>query len=158
MAVKELKVGDAAPDFRLPSTEGREISLKEFRGKKNVVLYFYPKDDTPGCTKEACSFRDERSKFDKKDAVILGVSFDNLESHKKFAGKYHLPFPLLSDTDKKVAEAYGVYKEKSMYGRTYMGIERSTFVIGKDGKIAQVYRKVKVDGHSDETLEALSKN
>jgi len=157
MAVKELKVGDPAPDFRLPSTEGREIALKEFRGKKNVVLYFYPKDDTPGCTKEACSFRDERPKFGKKDAVILGVSFDDLESHKKFAGKYKLPFPLLSDADKKVAEAYGVYKEKSMYGRTYMGIERSTFVIDKDGTIAQIYRKVKVDGHSDEILEALSK-
>jgi len=121
-----------------------------------VVLYFYPKDDTPGCTKEACSFRDERPKFDKKDAVILGVSFDDLESHKKFAGKYKLPFPLLSDADKKIAEAYGVYKEKSMYGRTYMGIERSTFVIDKDGKIAQVYRKVRVDGHSDEVLGALS--
>ena len=157
MAVKELKVGDPAPDFRLPSTEGREIALKEFRGKKNVVLYFYPKDDTPGCTKEACSFRDERPKFGKKDAVILGVSFDDLESHKKFAGKYKLPFPLLSDADKKVAEAYGVYKEKSMYGRTYMGIERSTFVIDKDGTIAQIYRKVKVDGHGDEILEALSK-
>ena len=155
MAKKELKVGDAAPDFRLPSTDGREISLKEFRGKKNVVLYFYPKDDTPGCTREACSFRDERSKFDKKEAVVLGVSFDDLESHKKFSGKYHLPFPLLSDTDKKVAEAYGVYKEKSMYGRTYMGIERSTFVIDKDGKIARIYRKVKVDGHSDEVLGAL---
>ncbi|HTN42280.1 MAG TPA: thioredoxin-dependent thiol peroxidase [Nitrospiria bacterium] len=155
MAANELNVGDAAPDFRLPSTEGREISLKEFRGKKKVVLYFYPKDDTPGCTKEACSFRDERSKFDKEDAVILGVSFDDLESHKKFAGKFKLPFPLLSDADKKVAEAYGVYKEKSMYGRTYMGIERSTFVIDKDGKIARIYRKVKVDGHSDEILGAL---
>jgi len=155
MAEKELKVGDPAPDFRLPSTEGREIALKEFRGKKNVVLYFYPKDDTPGCTKEACSFRDERPKFDKKDAVILGVSFDDLESHKKFAGKYKLPFPLLSDADKKLAEAYGVYKEKSMYGRTYMGIERSTFVIDKDGTIARIYRKVKVDGHSDEILKDL---
>jgi peroxiredoxin Q/BCP len=158
MSAKELKVGDAAPDFRLPSTEGREIALKEFRGKKNVVLYFYPKDDTPGCTKEACSFRDEQTKFDKKDAVILGVSFDGLESHKKFAGKYKLPFPLLSDADKKIAEAYGVYKEKSMYGRTYMGIERSTFLIDKDGKIAQIYRKVKVDGHSDEILKDLPKS
>ena len=158
MAVKELKVGDTAPDFRLPSTEGREIALKEFRGKKNVVLYFYPKDDTPGCTKEACSFRDERPKFDKKDAVILGVSFDDLESHKNFAGKYKLPFPLLSDADKKLAEAYGVYKEKSMYGRTYMGIERSTFVIDKDGTIARIYRKVKVDGHSDEILKDLPKS
>jgi peroxiredoxin Q/BCP len=158
MSAKELKVGDAAPDFRLPSTEGREIALKEFRGKKNVVLYFYPKDDTPGCTKEACSFRDEQTKFDKKDAVILGVSFDDLESHKKFAGKYKLPFPLLSDADKKIAEAYGVYKEKSMYGRTYMGIERSTFLIDKDGKIAQIYRKVKVDGHSDEILKDLPKS
>ena len=158
MASKELIVGDPAPDFRLPSTEGRAISLKEFRGKKNVVLYFYPKDDTPGCTKESCSFRDERPKFDKKDAVILGVSFDDLASHAKFVEKYKLPFTLLSDENKTVASAYGVYKEKSMYGRTYMGIERSTFVIGKDGRIAQIYRKVKVDGHSDEILEALSKN
>ena len=156
MTAKELSVGDPAPDFRLPSTEGREISLKEFRGKKNVVLYFYPKDDTPGCTKEACSFRDERPKFDKKDAVILGVSFDDLASHAKFVEKYRLPFTLLSDSDKEVASAYGVYKEKSMYGRTYMGIERSSFVIGKDGRIAAVYRKVKVDGHSDEILAALS--
>jgi len=157
MATKELKVGDAAPDFRLPSTEGREVSLKEYRGKKSVVLYFYPKDDTPGCTKESCSFRDERPAFDKQDAVILGVSFDDLASHAKFIEKYRLSFPLLSDADKKVATAYGVYKEKSMYGRTYMGIERSTFVIGKDGKIAQIYRKVKVEGHSEEILEGLSK-
>lgn len=156
MASTELNVGDPAPDFRLPSTEGREISLKEFRGKKNVVLYFYPKDDTPGCTKEACSFRDERPKFDTKDAVLLGVSFDDLASHAKFIEKYKLSFSLLSDVDKKVASAYGVYKEKSMYGRTYLGIERSTFVIDKNGKIAQIYRKVKVDGHSDEILEALS--
>ena len=156
MASKELNVGDPAPDFRLPSTEGRDISLKEFRGKKNVVLYFYLKDDTPGCTKEACSFRDERPKFDKAAAVILGVSFDDLASHAKFAEKYKLPFTLLSDADKTVATAYGVYKEKSMYGRTYMGIERSTFVIDKNGTIAQIYRKVKVDGHSDEILEALS--
>jgi thioredoxin-dependent peroxiredoxin len=158
MATRELTLGDSAPDFQLPSTEGRDISLKEFRGKKSVVLYFYPKDDTPGCTKEACSFRDERSRFDKKDAVILGVSFDDLESHKKFAGKFRLPFPLLSDADKKVATAYGVFKEKNMYGRTTMGIERSTFIIGKDGKISGIYRKVKVDGHSDEILEALSKS
>ena len=156
MASKELNVGDPAPDFRLPSTEGREISLKEFRGKKNVVLYFYPKDDTPGCTKEACSFRDERPKFDKKGAVILGVSFDDLKSHAKFVEKYKLPFTLLSDADKTIATAYGVYKEKSMYGRTYMGIERSTFVIGKDGTIVQIYRKVKVDDHSKEILEVLS--
>ncbi|MBI3994991.1 MAG: thioredoxin-dependent thiol peroxidase [Nitrospirae bacterium] len=156
MTAKELSIGDPAPDFRLPSTEGRELSLKEFRGKKNVVLYFYPKDDTPGCTKEACSFRDERPKFNKMDAVILGVSFDDPASHAKFAEKYRLPFTLLSDSDKEVASAYGVYKEKSMYGRTYMGIERSTFVIGKDGRVAAVYRKVKVDGHSDEILAALS--
>jgi thioredoxin-dependent peroxiredoxin len=158
MATRELTIGDPAPDFQLPSTEGRDISLKEFRGKKSVVLYFYPKDDTPGCTKEACSFRDERPRFDKQDAVILGVSFDDLESHKKFAGKFRLPFPLLSDADKKVATAYGVFKEKNMYGRIIMGIERSTFIIGKDGKISGIYRKVKVDGHSDEILEALSKN
>ena len=157
MAKKELNVGDPAPDFSLPSTEGREISLKEFRGKKNVVLYFYPKDDTPGCTKEACSFRDERPKFEKTAAVILGVSFDGLESHRKFVEKYGLPFTLLSDADKKVAAAYGVYKEKSMYGKTYMGIERSTFVIDKEGRIAEVFRKVKVDGHSDGVLEALAR-
>lgn len=156
MTTAELKVGDPAPDFRLPSTEGREISLKEFRGKKKVVLYFYPKDDTPGCTKEACSFRDERPKFERGDAVILGVSFDGLESHKKFAKKYRLPFTLLSDEDKEVATAYGVYKEKSLYGRTFMGIERSTFVIGKDGRIARIFRKVKVDGHSDEILGTLA--
>ena len=156
MAPVTLKAGDSAPDFRLPSSEGSEIALKEFRGKKNVVLYFYPKDDTPGCTKEACGFRDARAEFERRDTVILGVSFDGTESHQKFAGKYDLPFALLSDEDKKVASAYGVYKKKSMYGKSYMGIERSTFVIGKNGKILRVFPKVKVDGHIEAVLEALS--
>ena len=156
MAEVTLKAGDAAPDFKLPSSEGREIALKEFRGKKNVVLYFYPKDDTPGCTKEACGFRDGRAAFERQDTVILGVSFDGPESHRKFRDKYGLPFPLLSDEDKKVARAYGVYKKKSLYGRSYMGIERSTFVIGKDGTILRIFPKVKVDGHIEEVLESLS--
>lgn len=153
MTSKELTAGDLAPEFRLPSTDGCDVSLKAFRGKKNVVLFFYPKDNTPGCTQEACSFRDEFAEFKKKDTVILGVSFDGLDSHKKFIQKYQLPFPLLSDEDRKVATAYGVYKKKSLYGRTFMGIERSTFVIGKDGKFVRVFRKVKVDGHSKEILE-----
>lgn len=156
MAVKELKAGDRAPEFRLPSTTGKDITLKEFRGKMNVVLYFYPKDNTPGCTKESCDFRDDLSKFKKKDTFILGVSFDDLASHKSFSKKFKLPFPLLSDEDKKLAKAYGVYKKKSLYGRTYMGIERSTFVIDKKGRLIEAFRKVKVDGHSEEVLEALS--
>jgi peroxiredoxin Q/BCP len=152
---KELQVGDAAPEFDLPSTEGRNIRLSEFRGSKTVVLYFYPKDDTPGCTKEACSFRDERSRFEKKGAVILGVSLDDLDSHRKFIQKYGLPFTLLSDEDAAVSKAYGVYKEKNLYGRKHWGIERSTFVIGKDGKVRGIFRRVKVDGHSEEILAGL---
>ncbi len=157
MPSKELKAGDPAPDFRLPSIDGREVSLKTFRGKKNIVLFFYPKDNTPGCTQEVCSFRDELAQFKKKDTVILGISFDGLDSHKKFSQKYQLTFPLLSDENREVAAAYGVYKKKSLYGRTFMGIERSTFVIGKDGKIVRVFRKVKVDGHSKEILETFSR-
>ena len=156
MAVKELKKGDKAPEFRLPSTTGKDITLKEFRGKKNVVLYFYPKDDTPGCTTESCAFRDDLSLYKNKDTVILGVSFDDLVSHEKFAAKYELPFSLLSDMDKKTAKAYGAYKKKSLYGRSYMGIERSTFIINKKGRIVEAFRKVKVDGHSEKVLEALS--
>lgn len=156
MATKELKVGDPAPDFSLPSTEGGNISLKEYQGKKTVVLYFYPKDDTPGCTKEACSFRDELPKFEKKDTVILGVSLDGLDSHQKFIKKYDLPFTLLSDEAGKVSAAFGVYKEKNMYGRKFWGIERSTFIIGKDGKIKQIFRKVQVDGHAHAILTLLS--
>jgi peroxiredoxin Q/BCP len=157
LSTKELKAGDRAPSFSLPSTGGDRISLKDYAGKKNVILYFYPKDDTPGCTKEACSFRDESSRFRTKDAVVLGVSLDGLDSHERFARKYGLSFPLLSDENAAVSKAYGTYKEKNMYGRRFWGIERSTFLIGKDGKIKEIFRKVKVDGHSEAVLEGLSK-
>jgi len=151
---KELKVGDLAPDFKAKSTEGKEMSLKELRGK-NVVLYFYPKDDTPGCTREACDFRDNLKRLSAKDTVVFGMSHDSLESHDKFRKKYDLPFSLLSDEDKKISETYGVYKKKSLYGRIFMGIERTTFVIGKDGKIKKIFPKVKVDGHIEEVFQAL---
>jgi peroxiredoxin Q/BCP len=151
----ELKEGQKAPDFSLESSEGKKISLKDYKGKKNVVLYFYPKDMTPGCTTEACSFRDNLARVQKEDTVILGVSTDDLKSHDKFIEKHKLNFPLLADTDKDVVNAYGVWKKKSMYGREYMGIERSTFIIDKEGKIAKIFSKVKVDGHTDEVLTAL---
>lgn len=147
-----LKEGQKAPDFTLPSSDGREVTLSDFKGKKSVVLYFYPKDDTPGCTKEACYFRDLRKKFQDAGAEIFGVSFDSIDSHKKFINKYKLPFPLLSDQDKTVADKYGIFKEKSMYGHTFMGIERTTFLIDKDQKIAKIFPKVKVEGHADEVL------
>ena len=146
--------GDPAPDFRLPADDGRTYSLKEFRGKK-VVLYFYPKDDTSGCTREACSFRDSLARVTSKGAVVLGVSKDDLDSHARFRKKYELTFPLLSDTDGKVLNAYGVWKEKSAYGKTFMGVERTTFIIDEKGRIAKVFLRVKVDGHVDEVLEAL---
>ena len=149
-----LKVGDKAPDFSLPSATGQTITLKSLRGK-HVVLYFYPKDDTPGCTKEACSFRDEITQIEKAHAVVLGVSTDGLASHQKFSKKYGLPFALLSDEGLVVAKAYGVYKQKSMYGRTYWGIERSTFVVDETGKLAAIFRKVKVDGHVEQVMTAL---
>jgi peroxiredoxin Q/BCP len=152
--VPTLKIGDPAPDFTLPAGDGTDFSLKDFRGKK-VVLYFYPRDNTPGCTKEACSFRDDIRKFERKGAVIVGVSADSVESHKKFAGKFDLPFTLVSDEKKSVINAYGVWRKKSLYGRTFLGIERTTFVIDERGTIAGIYRKVKVDGHSDEILAAL---
>jgi peroxiredoxin Q/BCP len=150
-----VAVGKKAPAFTLPASSGEEVSLSDFLGK-TIVLYFYPKDDTPGCTKEACDFRDAQRKFSSRKAVVLGVSPDSLKSHDKFIAKFELPFVLLADTDHAVAEAYGVWTEKSMYGRTYMGIERSTFVIGPDGKVKAIFRKVKVDGHVDEVLEAVS--
>ena len=150
----ELKVGDKAPDFSLPSGAGQTITLKSLRGKQ-VVLYFYPKDDTPGCTKEACSFRDEITQIEKAHAVVLGVSTDGLASHQKFSKKYGLPFALLSDEGLVVAKAYGVYKQKSMYGKTYWGIERSTFVVDETGKLAAIFRKVKVDGHVEQVMTAL---
>jgi peroxiredoxin Q/BCP len=151
MAVTE---GAAAPAFTLESSTGRKVSLKDLKGKK-VVLYFYPKDDTPGCTKEACNFRDAIADLKKEGAVVLGVSPDDVASHQKFVGKYQLPFELLADTDHAVAEKYGVWKEKSMYGKKYMGIERTTFLIDASGKLARIFPKVKVDAHSDEVLEAL---
>ena len=152
----KLNVGDLAPNFTLLDQSGQSVSLTQFAGKK-VVLYFYPKDDTPGCTKEACSFRDNIQQFGTKDAVILGVSADDPQSHQAFIQKYGLNFTLLADTDKSVSEAYGVWVEKNMYGKTYMGIERTTFLINPDGRISEIFRQVKVDGHTEEVLEALAK-
>ncbi|MCX8052381.1 MAG: thioredoxin-dependent thiol peroxidase [Armatimonadetes bacterium] len=148
-----VEEGQKAPEFTLPATGGRTVSLADFRGKKNVVLYFYPKDDTPGCTKEACSFRDVMSEFEAVGAVILGVSTDSIESHEKFAAKHNLLFPLLSDEQKTVSTAYGVLKEKSMYGKTFLGVERTTFAIDKDGIVRKVWPNVKVEGHIDEVLD-----
>ncbi|MCX6135252.1 MAG: thioredoxin-dependent thiol peroxidase [Ignavibacteriales bacterium] len=149
-----LKIGEKAPPFTLPTGDGTSISLKDLRGKK-VVLYFYPKDDTSGCTKEACSFQENLPALKKKGAVLLGVSADTAASHGKFAAKYDLSFPLLSDEKKETLKAYGVWKEKSMYGRKYMGIERTTVLIDETGRISMVFSKVKVDGHTDEVLAAL---
>ncbi|MDO8587239.1 MAG: thioredoxin-dependent thiol peroxidase [Armatimonadota bacterium] len=145
--------GQKAPEFALKATNGQTISLSEFRGRRNVVLYFYPKDDTPGCTKEACFFRDMQAEFEDVGTVILGVSTDSVKSHEKFAEKYHLPFSLLADEEKRVSTAYGVYKEKSNYGRTYMGVERTTFAIDKEGVIRRVWPKVTLEGHIDEVLD-----
>ena len=152
---KELEEGDIAPDFELKSDDGKSYRLSQFKGKREVVLYFYPKDDTPGCTKEACSFRDSLSMFIKKDVEILGVSNDDLDSHSKFRSKYGLNFPLLADADHKVSEKYGVFQEKNLYGKKFMGIVRSTFVIDRSGKIKKIYRRVQVDGHAEELLKAV---
>jgi thioredoxin-dependent peroxiredoxin len=149
-----LTVGDLAPAFALPAAGGTTISLSDFRGKK-VILYFYPKDDTSRCTKEACAFRDTISILKKKGVVIIGASIDNVASHEKFTAKYKLPFPLISDEEKELVKKYGVWKEKSMYGRKYMGIERTTFLIDEKGRIAHIFPKVKVDGHVDEILSVL---
>lgn len=149
-----IEVGDLAPEFSLYNQDEKKISLEDYLGK-NVILYFYPKDDTSGCTKEACSFRDNIPKFSKADAVILGISPDSVKSHKKFSEKYKLPFNLLADEEKKVIEKYGVWKEKSMYGRKYMGVERTTFIIDEKGKIKKIFNKVKVEGHENEVLEVL---
>ncbi len=150
-----LEEGKKAPAFKLKNQEGKTVSLNDFKGKK-VVLYFYPKDNTSGCTKEACNFRDEFPKFGDLDAVILGVSPDSVESHKKFAEKYDLPFHLLSDEKKEVLEKYGVWKEKNMYGKKYMGVERTTYLIDENGKIKKIFNKVKVPNHNNEVLEALN--
>jgi peroxiredoxin Q/BCP len=149
-----LKPGMRAPAFSLPSDEGKAVALKELRGKK-VVLYFYPKDDTSGCTVEACEFRDNWKAVHKAGAVVLGVSPDPVASHTRFRDKYDLPFPLLADVDHKTAEAYGVWGEKSMYGRKYFGILRTTFIIDEDGKVTRVFEKVKPKGHAAEVLAAL---
>lgn len=150
----ELKEGDVAPDFELPATSGEQVSLRDFRGKQ-VVLYFYPKDDTPGCTREACSFRDNLPKFSKLDAVVLGVSSDSIDSHKKFIDKYSLNFTLLSDEDLAAHKLYDTWKLKNNYGRTYWGTERSTFVIDGKGRIKKIFRRVQVDGHEKEVADAL---
>ena len=148
-----VEVGSPAPDFTMPTDGGGEVSLSGLRGKK-VVLYFYPKDDTSGCTKQACGFRDSLPDFTGIDAVVIGVSKDSVASHDKFKKKYELPFVLASDQGSDTAEKYDVWKEKSMYGKKYMGIERSTFLIDVDGVVRGAWRKVKVDGHSDEVLKA----
>ena len=149
-----MKVGQKAPDFSVMDDSGRTVKLSDLKGKK-VVLYFYPKDDTPGCTKEACNFRNGIDEIRKLGAVVLGVSADSAASHKKFKSKFDLNFPLLADTEKKIIEGYDVWKEKSMYGKKYMGIERTTYIIDKNGKISHIFPKVKVEDHYDEVLAAL---
>lgn len=151
----ELKEGDPAPEIALDDDSGKPVTLSGFRGK-TVIVYFYPKADTPGCTKESCEFRDASKKFSRRDAVIVGISPDKSAAQAKFKQKFDLPFALLADVDHKAAEAYGVWKEKSMYGKTYMGIERSTFVIGPDGSLKKIFRKVKPEGHAAQVLEALA--
>ena len=156
--MSKLKEGAKAPDFKLTGSHGDVVSLKDFKGKQNVVLYFYPKDDTPGCTVEACGFRDSYQKLNTQDSVVLGVSPDGVASHNKFIQKFKLPFVLLADEDKEVCKKYGVWVKKSMYGREYMGVARTTFIIGKDGSIKKIYEKVKPDGHAAEILQFLREN
>ena len=148
-----LNEGDKAPDFTTKDQTGNTVKLSDYKGKR-VVLYFYPKDDTPGCTKEACSFRDADDVYNKNGIKVFGISTDSEKSHQKFISKYQLPFDLLADTDKEIVEAYGVWGEKSMYGKKYMGTIRKTFLIGEDGKIAKIFDKVNVSEHADEVLEA----
>ena len=147
------KEGSAAPNFAAKDANGETVRLKDLRGQK-VVLYFYPKDDTPGCTKEACSFRDAFADFKKRDIKVLGVSIDSEASHKKFAAKYKLPFTLLADPDHSIADAYGVYGEKKFMGRTYLGVKRVTFLIDEKGKVKKVFEKVKPEEHARDVLEA----
>lgn len=149
----ELEVGKKAPDFTLETQSGETVSLSDYIGKKNVVLYFYPKDMTPGCTTQACDFRDHHASFEGVDAVILGVSPDPKEKHKSFIDKHDLPFELLVDEDHEAAEKYGVWKLKKTFGKEYMGIERSTFAIDKEGCLAKEWRGVRVKGHVEETLK-----
>ena len=153
-STRQLKIGQKAPAFALPNQDGKIMKLSDFKGKK-VVLYFYPKDDTPGCTKESCAFRDGLDEIHASGAVVLGISGDSVDSHKKFVKKFNLNFPLLSDEKKTVLQAYGVWKEKSLYGRKFMGIERTTFIIDEQGKLDDIFQKVKVDGHLEEVLAEL---
>jgi len=148
-----LKEGEKAPDFATRDTDGNEVRLSDFRGRK-VMLYFYPKDDTPGCTRQACSIRDAYSEFEERGIKVLGVSLDDQASHRRFADKYELPFTLVSDPDHAVADAYGVYGEKEFMGKKYMGVDRKTFLIDEQGRIKKVFNKVNVEEHADEVLEA----
>ena len=152
-----LEVGDKAPDFTGKDQEGNKVKLSDHKGKK-VALYFYPKDDTPGCTKQACSLRDGFKELKKNNIVVLGVSADDEESHQKFIEKYDLPFTLLADTDKKIINKYGVYGEKNMYGKKYMGIKRTTFLVNEEGKITKIFKRVKTGEHADEILKAFDKS
>ena len=153
MATKEIKEGNKAPDFTALDQDGKKVKLSSFKGKKNIVLYFYPKDMTPGCTTQACDFRDQQKNF--KSTVILGVSIDSQERHQKFIEKHDLPFTLLADVDKKVVQKYGVWQEKKLYGKTFMGIVRSTFIIDKTGTVRKIFLKVKVKNHVEEVLSAI---
>jgi peroxiredoxin Q/BCP len=150
-----VEEGQKAPDFSLPGSGGKDVSLKDFKGKQPVVLYFYPKDDTPGCTVEACEFGAGHSRFEKTGAVVLGVSPDSLASHDRFIQKFKLPFVLLADEEKKVIQRYGLWVQKSMYGREYMGVQRATFLIDKQGKVAKAWPKVTPKGHAEKVLEAI---
>lgn len=152
--MSQVQVGQPVPDFKLPASNGKDVSLSDFKGKK-VVLYFYPKDMTPGCTTESCDFRDANSQFGEYNTEVIGISPDDLQSHAKFIDTYQLPFLLLADTEQTVSELFGVWKEKNMFGNKYMGIERSTFLIDEEGKLAKEWRNVKVDGHVDEVLETV---
>jgi len=151
----QLRERDKAPEFRSPASNGEEVGLKDFLGKERIILYFYPKDDTPGCTVEACGFRDKIKEVRAEGAVVLGVSPDGIDSHNRFIRKFNLPFLLLSDEKKAIARSYGVWVKKSLYGKEYLGIERSSFCIGRDGRIEKIYRKVKPQGHPEEILEFL---
>jgi peroxiredoxin Q/BCP len=150
-----VKEGNKAPDFSGKNQEGKSVKLSSFKGKKNIILYFYPKDMTPGCTTEACDFRDQYKRF--KNTTILGVSIDSPERHQKFIAKYNLPFDLIADENKKIVEKYGVWQEKKLYGKTFMGIIRSTFIIDKNGVIYKIFTKVKVKEHVEEVLHFLKK-
>ena len=149
-----LNIGDKAPNFTLPTDGEGKITLSKLKGEK-VIIYFYPKDDTPGCTKESCGFNDNLSKLNKLNVRVIGISKCSVQKHDKFKAKYDLKFPLASDKDSDICEQYGTWVEKSMYGKKYMGIERSTFLIDEKGKIAEIWRKVKVNGHVDAVIEAI---